>query len=289
MSGLVRTAIIYVLAALVLVWTVVPIYWLLNMTFMHRVEMVTVPTHLHPHNPTLFNFQRVLGIDAVGVTGEIVSSSGHSTMIKRGLANSLILSCIVTGLTLVIALPVAYALGRLNFKHKNKILFAILGSRSYPPITVVIPFFMLYQTLGLLGTRQGLVIIYLSATVPLAAWVMMGFFSSLPRSVEQEARLDGCTRWQAFARVLLPMSWPGLAATAIISFLSVWNEFNFAFFLAGGSTATTLPPEIAGMFVLTYGSVTEAAAATTLAIVPPLVLACVFQGRIKSLNIVNPL
>ncbi|MCL5998902.1 MAG: carbohydrate ABC transporter permease [Chloroflexi bacterium] len=284
-----RKVIIYALAALVLVWTVVPIYWLLNMTFMHRVEMVTVPTHLYPHMPTLFNFQRVLGISASGLSGEIVPPSGHAAMIKRGLANSLILSCVVTALTLVIAMPVAYALGRLNFKHKNKILFAILGSRSYPPITVVIPFFMLYQNVGLIGTHQGLVIIYLSATVPLAAWVMMGFFSSLPRSIEQEARLDGCTRWQAFARVLLPMSWPGLAATAIISFLSVWNEFNFAFFLAGGSKATTLPPEIAGMFVLTQGSATEAAAATTLAIVPPLLLAYVFQGRIKSLNIVNPL
>jgi multiple sugar transport system permease protein len=289
MRSLLRNAVIYALAALVLVWTVVPIYWLLNMTFMHRVEMVTVPTHLYPHNPTLFNLQRVLGFDAVGVTGEIVPPSGHSTMIRTGLANSLILSCVVTALTLVIALPVAYALGRLTFKHRNKLLFAILGSRSYPPITVVIPFFMLYQAAGLIGTRQGLVIIYLSATVPLAAWVMMGFFSSLPRSVEHEARLDGCTRWQAFTRVVLPMSWPGLAATAIISFLSVWNEFNFAFFLAGGSKATTLPPEIAGMFVLTYGSVTEAAAATAVAIVPPLVLAYVFQGRIKSLNIVNPL
>ena len=289
MRGLVHKVIIYALAALILVWTVVPIYWLLNMTFMHRVEMVTVPTHLYPHMPTLFNFQRVLGMNALGVSGEIVPPSGHAATIKRGLANSLILSCIVTGLTIAIAMPVAYALGRLTFKHKNKILFAILGSRSYPPITVVIPFFMLYQNLGLIGTHQGLVIIYLSATVPLAAWVMMGFFSSLPRSIEQEARLDGCTRWQAFTRVLLPMSWPGLAATAIISFLSVWNEFNFAFFLAGGSKATTLPPEIAGMFVLTQGSANEAAAATALAVVPPLLLAYLFQGRIKNLNIVNPL
>jgi multiple sugar transport system permease protein len=184
---------------------------------------------------------------------------------------------------------VAYAMGRLRFKHKNGILFAILGSRSYPPIAVVIPFFMLYQRIGLNGTHLGLVIIYLSATVPLAVWVMMGFFSSLPRSVEHEARIDGCTRWRAFTKVLLPMSGPGLAATAIISFLSVWNEFNFAFFLAGGSRATTLPPEIAGMFVLTYGSVTEAAAVTTLAVVPPLVLAYLFQGRFKNLNIVNPL
>jgi multiple sugar transport system permease protein len=248
-----------------------------------------VPTHLYPHQPTLSNFQRVLGISSLGVGGEVVPPSGHAPTIRQGLVNSLILSCVVTLLTIAIALPVAYAMGRLRFKHRNGLLFAILGSRSYPPVTVVIPFFILYQNLGLIGTRQGLIIIYLSATVPLAVWVMMGFFSSLPRSVEQEARLDGCTRWQAFSRVLLPMSWPGLAATAIISFLSVWNEFNFAFFLAGGSPASTLPPEVAGMFVLTYGSVNEAAAVTAVAVVPPLLLAYVFQGRIKSLNIINPL
>ncbi len=289
MRGLWRGILIYSLAALILVWTLVPIYWLLNMTLMYRVEMVTLPTHLYPHTPTLSNFQRVLGFASQSPTGETMPPSGHAEMIKLGLANSLILSCVVTILTVIIAMPVAYALGRLTFKHKNALLFAILGSRSYPPIAVVIPFFMLYLRLGLTGTHQGLVLIYLSATVPLAVWVMMGFFSSLPRSAEQEARIDGCTRWQAFSRVLLPMSWPGLAATAIISFLSVWNEFNFAFFLAGGSKATTLPPEVAGMFVLTYGSVNEAAAATALAIVPPLVLAYIFQGRIKSLNIVNPL
>jgi multiple sugar transport system permease protein len=289
MRGLTRNVVIYGFAILVLVWTVVPIYWLLNMTFMHRVEMVTVPTHLYPHEPTTFNFRRVLGFSSLDPSGNIVPPSGHSEMIRLGLMNSLILASTATVLTIFISMPVAYAMGRLKFKYKNSLLFAILGSRSYPPIAVVIPFFMLYQNLGLIGTHHGLVIIYLSATVPLAVWVMMGFFSSLPRSVEQEARLDGCTRWQAFTRVLLPMSWPGLAATAIISFLSVWNEFNFAFFLAGGSKATTLPPEIAGMFVLTFGSVNEAAAATALAVVPPLILAYIFQGRFKNLNIVNPL
>jgi multiple sugar transport system permease protein len=210
-------------------------------------------------------------------------------MIKLGLVNSFIISSIATILTIIIAMPVAYAMGRLNFPRKTFLLVAILGARSYPPIAVVIPFYMMFLRLNLLGTIHGLVLIYLSGTVPLAVWVMMGFFGSLPRSAEWEARMDGCTRWQAFTKVLLPMSLPGLAATAIISFLMVYNEFNFAWILAGGSKATTLPVAISGMFVLTFGSPNEAAAATALAILPPLLLAYFFQGYIKNLNIVNPL
>jgi multiple sugar transport system permease protein len=259
------------------------------MTFMHRVEMVTVPTHLYPHVPTLNNLRAVLGFNSIGLDGKEVLPSGHARMIKLGLRNSVLIASLVTVLTIIISMPVAYAMGRLNFRYKTPLLAAILGARSYPPIAVVIPFFILYLRLGLLGSIRGLVIVYLSASVPLAIWIMMGFFGSLPQSAEWEARMDGCTRWQAFTRVLMPMSLPGLAATAIISFLSVWNEFNFAWILAGGSNATTLPVEVSGMFVLTFGSPNEAAAATAIAILPPLLLAYFFQGYIKNLNIVNPL
>jgi len=285
----IRRSIIYLVALFVLVWTVIPIYWLFNMTFMHRVEMVTIPTHLYPHTPTTNNLRAVLGYTSVGLDGKTVPPSGHARMIKLGLRNSVFVASIVTILTIIIAMPVAYAIGRLNFRYKTPLLVAILGARSYPPIAVVIPFFIMFLRLGILGTIHGLVIVYLSASVPLAVWVMMGFFGSLPQGAEWEARVDGCTRWQAFVKVLLPMSMPGLAATAIISFLSVWNEFNFAWILAGGSKATTLPVEVSGMFVLTFGSVNEAAAATALAILPPLLLAYFFQGYIKNLNIVNPL
>ena len=142
---------------------------------------------------------------------------------------------------MLIALPVAYALGRLDFRGRTAMLFAIITTRSYPPIAIIIPFVYSTRQVGLQGTMRGLVIIYLTLTIPMIVWVMTSFFSSLPRTVEAAARVDGNTRWQAFYRVILPMSWPGIAVATAISFMVCWNEFVFSQFLTAGSDAQTLP------------------------------------------------
>jgi multiple sugar transport system permease protein len=167
-------------------------------------------------------------------------------------------------------------------------LFAIIASRSYPPIAIIIPFVLLYSQVGLQGTIRGLVLIYVTLTIPLVVWVMTGFFASLPRTVEAAARVDGNTRWQAFYRVILPMSWPGIAVTTAICFMVCWNEFAFSQFLAAGSKAQTLPPAIATFF-FQISQPTEMAAVSVIAIIPPAILAYLFQSRIRSLNLVDPL
>jgi ABC-type glycerol-3-phosphate transport system permease component len=283
-------AIIYFFATLLVVWTVVPIYWMLNISFMYRTEVLRIPSHFYPHQPTLFNYQRILGFDnIVGLGGKVYGPSGHAELVMRGLKSSVIISVVTVLLTMIIALPVAYAMGRLNFRFKNTLLFAILFSRAYPPIAIVIPFFMLTQRLALRGTYAGMVLVYLSITVPLVVWIMMGFFRSLPQAVEREARLDGCTRFQAFYKVLLPMSWPGVAASAVIAFMFAWNEFVFAFILSAGTPVQTLPATIAGMFFQAFGEPGELTGAAFLGVLPPLVLAYIFQRRIRQLNIVDPL
>lgn len=282
-----RKPLTYALAILLAVWTIVPIYWLLNMSLMFKPELLSVPTHLAPQDPTLSNYTRLFGATAMGPGGELLPI-GQAPIIRRGLVNSFVVAVLVTLLTMAIALPVAYALGRLRFRGRTPMLFAIITSRSYPPIAVVIPFFYLYSQVGLQGTIRGLVIIYLSMTIPMVVWVMTSFFGSLPRTVEAAARVDGNTRWQAFWRVVLPMSWPGIAVATAISFMICWNEFAFSQILAAGSEAQTFPPALSTMF-FQVSQPNEMAAASILAIVPPALLAYLFQRRIRSLNLVDPL
>jgi multiple sugar transport system permease protein len=263
-------------------------YWLLNMSLMFKTEFLAVPTHLYPHDPTISNYSRLFGATAIGPGGAELPVIGQASMIQNGLRNSVIVALIVTVLTMLVSLPVAYALGRLDFRGRTAMLFAIITSRSYPPIAIIIPFVLLYSQIGLQGTTRGLVLIYLTLTIPLVVWVMTGFFASLPRTVEAAARVDGNTRWQAFYRVILPMSWPGIAVTTAICFMVCWNEFAFSQFLAAGSEAQTLPPAIATFF-FQISQPTEMAAVSIIAILPPALLAYLFQSRIRNLNLVDPL
>lgn len=282
-----KRAAIYAGAIVIALWTVVPIYWIFVISIEYRVETQRVPPHLFPEMPTTYQYQRILGFwpEISGYEGQIMPPSGHSKAVMAGLKNSLIVATATTLVTLAIALPIAYAMGRFVFKYKNGLLLGILMTRSYPPFAVLIPFFIAYQTLGLIGTLKGLFLVHLTITVPLVIWIMTGIFAALPRFAEREARLDGCTRFQAFTKVMLPMAGSGIAASALIAFLTSWGEFAFALVLTGGSTAQTLPPVLAGMFYQAFGEPGELAAAALLGMIPPLVLAAVFQRHIRQLNI----
>ena len=282
-----RRVLVYAAALLLAVWTLVPIYWLVNMSLVFKPELLASPTHLYPHEPTITNFTRLFGATAEGPGGEL-PPVGQAPQIRRGLVNSAVVSVSVVALTMLIALPVSYALGRLQFRGRTALLFAVITSRSYPPIAVLIPFFFLFKQIGLQQTLRGLIIVYLTSTIPLVVWIMTGFFGSLPRTVEAAARVDGNTRWQAFWRVILPMSWPGVAVAAAIAFMVAWNEFTFALVLTTGSPAQTFPPTLSGLFFM-VSLPNEMAAALLLSMIPPAALAYLFQSRIRNLNLVDPL
>ena len=188
-----RRILTYLLAGLLVVWSLIPIYWLANMSLMFKPELLSVPTHLYPHEPTISNYTRLFGATAQGPGGEL-PPVGQAPLIRRGLVNSGVVALVVVALTMLVALPVSYALGRLNFRGKTAMLFTIITSRSYPPIAVVIPFFYLYSRANLQWTLRGLILIYLTGTIPMIVWLMTGFFASLPRTVEADARVDGNTR-----------------------------------------------------------------------------------------------
>jgi multiple sugar transport system permease protein len=143
-----------------------------------------------------------------------------------------------TLLALLVGVPGAYALSRVSIRHEKPLSLLILASRMAPPIAFTIPYFLAYRWMGLLDTRTGLILIYLTFNISLVVWLMRSFFDACPRSLEEAAWVDGASLWQGFTRIMLPISGPGVAATAILCFLYSWNDFFFALILTRNQAMT---------------------------------------------------
>lgn len=290
MKPILRRFGIYLAALLLLCWTIAPIYWLLSLSLMSGVERTSTPTHLYPHAPTITNYTRILGFSWYGITGELHPPSGHSPAVLRGLTNSAIIATVVTALTFLVALPAAYSLGRLRFRFKGPTLFSIIASRSLPDIAMLIPFFIIFQLVGLRGSLWGVIIMHFTLTTPLITWVMTTLFAALPKTVEREARVDGCNRLQAFWHVIMPMAMPGVIAALCFTWMISWNEFTYGLLIAGGTPAGTYPPVLSSLLAVDYGQPDHAAATAAMVIgmVPSIVLAYIYQGQMRRLNVVSP-
>ena len=271
----------------VFLWTVIPFYWIANLSLMFNRDIMSLPTPLIPQDLTLSNYIRMLGQPAPGSEGQMLGVASHSKYVLNGLKNSFVIAMGVMALTLVIALPAAYAFGRLEFKRKFRLLFGILFLGSVPAIAIAVPLYYLFIRLRLTGTIHGLIIAYITLTVPFIVWIMMGFFAALPRTLEREARADGCTRFQAFYKVVLPAARPGVAVCGAIAFMVGWNQFELGWVLAAGSAAQPLPAALSGMFYIDSERL-EAATATVLSIIPPIIVAYLFQSRIRRLYSTAP-
>ena len=195
-------------------------------------------------------------------------------------------SLIVAGLTTLVALPVAalaaYALARLHMRGKTPLMALVLAVSMFPQISIVPPLYLILRELRLLDTYPGLVLPYLTFSTPLAIWLLTGFFRQLPRDLEEAAMLDGASRLRALRDVVLPMAAPGLASTAILTFLFCWNEFLFALSFALGPDHYTVPVAIAlfrGRYVVPWGEVLAAAVVAT---IPVALVVLIFQRRIVS-------
>jgi multiple sugar transport system permease protein len=269
---------LYLGAALLALWTLLPFYWLFSVSLMPAGELVDRPGHLYPHSPTTTAYRLLLD-PRTAPPG--AGSLGRVTLVRRGWENSLVLGVAVTLVTLVVGLPLGYALGRLRFRFRSLLLLGLIATRAYPPIAILIPLSAVFVATGLQGSLVGLAVADLTLTIPLVTWCMCGLFASLPRNMERAARVDGLTRWQAFWRVMLPMAAPGVASCAVIAFLICWNEFTFSWVLAAGSPAQTFPPTVAGAYA------TELAAVSVFGLVPPLILALLVQRGIRRLHLVT--
>lgn len=276
---------VVIAGVLVLLWTILPFLLMLWASFMTESEMVgglAQPIE----EPTLEHYRRILGLaETEALFG------GQTKKIGQGFLNSLIVALPTAFIATAVATLAGYAFGRFAFRGRTSLLFALLFTRVLPPIAILIPYFTLFQSVGLLGSHVGLILTYLTGITPLLAWILMGYFATLPVEVESAARIDGCGRLQALRHVIIPMAMPGIAAAFIIAFLFCWNELLFGIILVGGTNAQTLSPALLAISPLTAVGVSPIvlfSAASTLSVLPPLALALVFQRFITRLNIVDP-
>ena len=202
---------------------------------------------------------------------------------RNGFAPALLNSLIVSTLTLAVCLAVGllagYALSRFRFRGADSILFAALATRIFPPVALVIPYYLNMQWLGLQDSISALVMAYVAMNTPLAIWMLKGYFDAIPPDLENCAMVDGANRWQVATRITLPLIAPGIAATSVFVFVGAWNEFLFAITLTSKS-ARTLPTVIAEFIGDTGIEWPQIMAASTIALAPVLIATFALQRHI---------
>lgn len=268
------------------VWTLLPLYWTLKYAFETQSEIASFPPLLVPPHPQVASFFNIFGLDYTTADGTVFKASGQARQIMLGLRNSLIVACVVTVVTSLVVVPLSYIFARLEFPLKSKLLAAVLLSVSLPPVSTLIPFYSLYVQLNLVGTLTGLVVVTLTITIPLVAWMLIGFFRNLP-PIEDLGRIDGFSRLYIFARIVVPMARGGVIVAAVIAFLFSWNEYVYAQVLVTGSDAVTLPAAMSG-FLFQVPQPAQLAASLTLSLVPPFLIAAFIQKHIAEMSFSDP-
>ncbi|MGM0576480.1 MAG: carbohydrate ABC transporter permease [Myxococcota bacterium] len=198
----------------------------------------------------------------------------------RPIRNSLVVALATTGLCIPLGALCAYALARLRFRGKSAVLGVVLAATMFPQISIVSPLYLLLRAVGLVDTYPGLVLPYMTFAMPLTVWLLVGYLRQLPADLEEQALVDGAGRLRAFVSVLLPLALPGIATTAILTFIYCWNEFLFALSFTLGPERQTVPVAIAllrGRYQVPWGQILAAA---VLATAPVALLVLAFQRRI---------
>lgn len=196
--------------------------------------------------------------------------------------NSFVVASATTLLCVTLASACAYALARLRFRGRRLVLGAMLAVSMFPQISVVAPLYLLLRDLGLIDTYPGLILPYLTFALPLAVWLLVGYFRQLPPELEDAAIVDGASRFRVLWEIVLPLAAPGIATTAILTFVYCWNEFLFALSFTITHERQTVPVAVAlfrGQFQIPWGQIL---AATIISTLPVLVLVAAFQRRILS-------
>lgn len=194
--------------------------------------------------------------------------------------NSLLVAATTTLFCIVVGSTAAYALARLDFRGRNAILGFILAVTMFPQISIVSPLFLLLRTLRLIDTYPGLILPYLTFAMPLTVWLLVGYFRQIPIELEEAARIDGASRLRVFLRIVAPLAVPGMATTAILTFIYCWNEFLFALSFTLTPDRQTVPVAIAlfrGRYEVPWGQILAAAIVTT---APVAALVLLAQRRI---------
>jgi multiple sugar transport system permease protein len=251
---------------LLLVWFVFslfPIVWMFMLAMKTPAEQTTT---YFQFSPTLDNFATV-----VSDKGTLLTSVDFKSAIIQSVIN-----CAGAVLvSLLVGIPAAYAAGRWKFKGSDDLMFNMLSFRFAPELMVIVPLFVIYNATGLFGTTVGMIWVLQLVTMPLVVWILRSYFEDLPEDLEQAALLDGYSRTKAFVMVALPMVRPGIAASALLSFIFAWNNYVFPLILTDTGSVTVAITKFLGGGGQAYYNLTAAAA--IIGALPPLILALTIQ------------
>lgn len=255
---------------LIVIWGLAPFYWMVVTAF--RDVGFTFDTSPWPTHVTLDNFKTAF-------------STARGNHFGHALLNSVVIGVVTTAIAMLVGVFASYALARLNFRGKFLVLGFILGASMFPGVALVSPLFQLFSNIGWLNgfNYQAMILPDISFALPLTVYTLTAFFSEMPWDLEESARMDGCTQGQAFRKVMLPLAAPGLFTTAILAFISSWNEFLLA---SQFSSSKTQPVTVAIAFFT--GSqphqepYTAVMAAGTIVTIPLIIMVLIFQRSIVS-------
>ncbi len=251
---------------LILVWCLLPVAWIVSLSFKPVEETASGSPQFLPKDPTFDVYREVLG----------------NSDFQRSLINSFGISLIATVLSVILATLAAYAIARLEFKGKRVVLSIALAIAMFPVVSLVGPLFDQWRALNLFDTWPGLIIPYMSFTLPLAIWTLSAFFREIPWEMEQAAQVDGATSWQAFRKVIVPLAAPGVFTAAILTFFFAWNDFVFGISLTSSIDSRPVPAQLAffvGPDQFNPPTSTLAAAAVMVTI-PIIIIVLLFQKKI---------
>jgi multiple sugar transport system permease protein len=254
----------FIAAGIVVINGFFPAVWILLTSLKTEAELVAKPITWMPHNPTLDNYVRAF------TDQPLLSYMANSALVAVG---STIVSLFVAALA-------AYAIARLNLRRRQLILTCIVASSMFPLVTLLVPIFETMRSVGLLNTYTALILPYTVLNLPVCTLVLVSFFQSIPKDLENAAMIDGCTRMGALWRVVVPLAAPGVFTAGILAFVNAWDEFLLALSLNSSASMRTLPVGITlyqGEFTFPWPIIS---AALIVAIVPIAVLIALFQERV---------
>lgn len=244
--------------------SVFPLVWVLLSSVKTNTELTSNPTRFFPKNLTFSNFIHVILDLGFG----------------KNIGNSVIIALCTTIIAIIISSMAAYGIVRFFPKLGGIMSKALITTYLFPPILLAIPYSLVMAKVGLINTRFGLVIVYLSFSVPYAVWMLVGFFKTVPIEIEEAAKVDGANKLQTFIRIVLPLVAPGIVATAIYTFINAWNEFLYALILINSTDMMTVSVRFRSLQGAEILNWSDMMAASTLVVIPSVIFFMIIQKKI---------
>jgi multiple sugar transport system permease protein len=256
----------WVYIVLLTAFALLPMAWMLSTSLKSQFAALQYPPEWIPSNPNIEQYRRLLS-----PTNPVGQEFLHYML------NSLYVSTATTVLGVIVAVPAAYAFSRFRFPGRNLLFYGVLVRNMFPAVVFLIPLFIMMRWLRLVNTPFSLILTYLTFGLPLSIWLLKGFYDNIPPQLEQAARIDGASRFKAFLLVVMPLSSPGIIATAIYSFILAWNEYVYALTFLNDKDRLTLPVGLERFFTEYATNWPGLMAASFIMSVPVVVLFLVLQ------------